>query len=121
MSTKNKKSVKKVESQEKIGHRRQNSSTLRKYGSVYENFQKEQYKKESEKDLVQRLEEMKVCDKKSDKKVKKKSKEKPEKQISKDEPCTKKPLNSYQLFFKEQRLAGKTPKEIGAMWKLKKE
>ena len=86
-------------------HKRQNSATLRKYRNVYESVQNEKCKKESENNLSQKMEKMKVK-KEPVEKVKKEPVEK-----------VKKPLNSYQLFFKEQRLAGKTPKEIGVLWR----
>ena len=102
---------KKESPQKKPELKRQNSGTLRKYKSVYENVQKEQ----NEKSLSDRLEKLTIKEKGPGGKAKKERK----KPAAEAKP--KRQLNPYQLFFKEKRLAGKTPSEIGALWKAQKE
>ncbi len=97
--------------QKKPELKRQNSGTLRKYRDVYEGVQKEQ----NEKSLSDRLEKLTTKEKNPPGKTKK------ERKKTAAEVKPKRQLNSYQLFFKEKRLAGKTPSEIGVLWKAQKE
>lgn len=98
---------------EKPKLQRQNSAALRKYGDVYESMSKTDPKK----DRKEAKEGAKVD--RIDKKLKKM--EIKAKREEKREEKPKRKLNPYQIFFKEQRLAGKTPTEIGELWKKHKE
>jgi hypothetical protein len=92
---------KQLNKEEKPKLSRQNSATLRKYGNVYESMNQNKVDKKVKK-LDKKMEKLEVKEKKKEEKPKRK-------------------LNPYQTFFKEQRLAGKTPTEIGALWKKYKE
>jgi len=92
---------------------RQNSATLRKYGDVYESLHRQHPKGEKGEKKEKDVEKLDKKLKKLEVKAKKESK--------KDEEKPKRKLNPYQIFFKEKRLAGKTPEEIGELWKRHKE